>query len=37
VPRFYQESPGERKMIGFVEGERNKFYRKMQKTKAYLR
>jgi len=37
VPRVYQESPGERNMIGFSQGERNKFYGKMQKTKADLR
>jgi len=37
VPKFYHESPRERKMIGFAQGERKKFYGKMQETRAELR
>jgi len=37
VPRVYQESPKERNMIGFAQGERKKFYGKVQKTKVDLR
>jgi len=28
VPKVYHKSPGERKMIGFSQGERKKFYEK---------
>jgi len=28
VPKVYPASPGERNMIGFAQGERNKFYEK---------
>ena len=28
APKVYHESPGERKMIGFAQGKRKKFYEK---------
>ena len=34
APMVYYEPPGERKMIGFSQGERKKFYGKMQETRA---
>jgi len=37
VLKFYQESPGEREMIGFAQGERKKLYGKLQETRAELR
>ena len=37
MPKVYHESPGERKIIGFPQGERKKFYGKMQETRAELR
>jgi len=33
APRVYQESLGERKMIGFAQGERKKFYGKCRKLR----
>ena len=37
MPKVYHESPGERNMIGFAQGERKKFYGKMKDTRAELR
>ena len=37
MPKVYHESPIEKKMIGFAQGEREKFYGKMQETRAELR
>jgi len=33
APRVYQESLGERKVIGFSQGERKKFYGKCRKPR----
>jgi len=37
VPKVYHESPSEKNMIAFAQGERKKFYGKMQETRAELR
>ena len=37
VPLVYHEPLGKRNMIGFAQAERNKFFGKMQETRAELR